>query len=234
VLSMKKPEFLNSLAGGSGVMAAVTAKLACPICYPAIAGLLSSMGLGSIITQSQMELFSAALVAVALFGLFYRAKERRGYRPAMLGTIFISAALLGRFSGLDFIFFSGLGGFISMSIWNVWPKKKRSCSQCVDEQGASNKSAQKGVLYMSAKRKVEVFSAGCPACDETIKLVNDNSCPSCEVTVLDVNETSTKDRMKSLGIKSIPAVVIDGTLASCCSGRGPNLNELKAAGLGSK
>jgi len=36
---------------------------------------------------------------------------------------------------------------------------------------------------MANKRKVEVYSAGCPACQETIDLVNKNSCPSCEVTV---------------------------------------------------
>ena len=31
---------------------------------------------------------------------------------------------------------------------------------------------------MSAKRKIEVFSAGCPACEETIALVNRVACPS--------------------------------------------------------
>jgi glutaredoxin 3 len=85
---------------------------------------------------------------------------------------------------------------------------------------------------MSAKRKIEIFSAGCPACDETIKLVNDNACPSCEVEILDVKDDSVQSKMKSLGIKSIPAVAIDGKLADCCAGRGPDLDKLKAAGLG--
>ena len=85
---------------------------------------------------------------------------------------------------------------------------------------------------MSAKRKIEIFSAGCPACDETIKLVNDNACPSCEIEILDVKSDSVQSKMKSLGIKSIPAVAIDGKLADCCAGRGPDLDKLKAAGLG--
>ena len=42
---------------------------------------------------------------------------------------------------------------------------------------------------MSARRKVEVFSAGCPACKETIELVNRVACPSCEVIVLDMQDT---------------------------------------------
>jgi len=85
---------------------------------------------------------------------------------------------------------------------------------------------------MGAKRKIEVFSAGCPACDETVKLIRDNSCSSCDVTIHDVRAEVVQKRMKSLGIKSVPAVVIDGKLAECCSGRGPDLAQLKAAGLG--
>ena len=41
---------------------------------------------------------------------------------------------------------------------------------------------------MSAKRKIEVFSAGCPACEETIELVNRVACSSCEISVLDMNQ----------------------------------------------
>jgi len=85
---------------------------------------------------------------------------------------------------------------------------------------------------MGAKRKIEIFSAGCSVCEDTIELVKNNSCSSCDVIVLDTRETSVKSRMQALGIKSVPAVVIDGKLANCCSGSGPNLNELKAAGLG--
>jgi len=33
---------------------------------------------------------------------------------------------------------------------------------------------------MAEKRKIEVFSAGCAACEETIQLVNRIACPSCE------------------------------------------------------
>ena len=85
---------------------------------------------------------------------------------------------------------------------------------------------------MSAKRKIEVFSAGCPACQETIDLVNRAACPSCEISVLDMNQADVADRAKTLGIRSVPAVVIDGQLADCCAGRGPDLESLRAAGLG--
>lgn len=85
---------------------------------------------------------------------------------------------------------------------------------------------------MSTKRTIEIFSAGCPACQDTIDLVNRVACPSCEVTVLDMNEPEVATRAKGLGIRSVPAVAIDGLLADCCAGRGPDESTLRLAGLG--
>ena len=85
---------------------------------------------------------------------------------------------------------------------------------------------------MSAKRKVEVFSAGCPCCDETVQTVKELACPSCDVEVLDMRQDEVAQRAKQLGIRSVPAVVIDGTLADCCAGRGVDEATLRAAGLG--
>jgi glutaredoxin len=85
---------------------------------------------------------------------------------------------------------------------------------------------------MATKRKIEVFSAGCPACEETVQLVNRIACPCCEVSVLDMKDTAVAKRAKSLGVRSVPAVVIDGKLADCCVGRGPEEAALRAAGVG--
>jgi glutaredoxin len=85
---------------------------------------------------------------------------------------------------------------------------------------------------MTGKRKIEVFSAGCPACEETIQLVNRVACPSCEVRVLDMKDPKVASRAKNLGIRSVPAVVIDGKLADCCTSRGPDETTLRGAGLG--
>jgi hypothetical protein len=85
---------------------------------------------------------------------------------------------------------------------------------------------------MSTKRKIEIFSAGCAACEETVKLVNQLACPSCEVSVLDMKKPDVAQRAKTLGVKSVPAVAINGKLADCCAGGGVNAESLKAAGLG--
>ena len=85
---------------------------------------------------------------------------------------------------------------------------------------------------MSAKRNIEIYSVGCPVCQEAISTIQDNACPSCEVTILDMNDPNMADRAKRLGVESVPAIVIDGQLTECCSGRGPDIEALKAAGLG--
>jgi glutaredoxin 3 len=82
------------------------------------------------------------------------------------------------------------------------------------------------------KRKVEIFSAGCPACKEVIQTVKAEACDSCDIEVLDMNNSDVSVRADNLGIRSVPAVVIDGKLADCCAGRGVNLDTLKEAGVG--
>lgn len=85
---------------------------------------------------------------------------------------------------------------------------------------------------MATRRRIEIFSAGCAVCREAIARVSDMACASCDITVLDMNEPAVAARAATLGIGSVPAVVIDGTLADCCSGRGIDEAVLRAAGLG--
>jgi glutaredoxin len=85
---------------------------------------------------------------------------------------------------------------------------------------------------MATKRKIEVFSAGCATCNEAIETVKRAACPSCEVTVHDMSDINVAKRAKSLGIRSVPSVVIDSKLAGCCAGRGVDEQVLRAAGLG--
>jgi len=85
---------------------------------------------------------------------------------------------------------------------------------------------------MNAVRKVEIFSAGCPACEDTINLVNKIACSSCNISVLDMNDKAVAQRAKSLGIHRVPAIVIDDKLADCCAVAGPDEQQLRALGLG--
>ena len=85
---------------------------------------------------------------------------------------------------------------------------------------------------MSAKRQVEIFSAGCPICQDTIDLVNEIACPSCEISILDMQDQAVAERARKLGIASLPAVAINGELADCCAGGGIDKDSLLRAGIG--
>lgn len=85
---------------------------------------------------------------------------------------------------------------------------------------------------MEKRRKVEIFSAGCPVCADTVRTVERIADPACEVAVLDMHTSAGAARAADLGIRSVPAVAVDGRLAACCAGAGPDEAALRAAGVG--
>lgn len=85
---------------------------------------------------------------------------------------------------------------------------------------------------MATTRKIEVFSAGCAVCEDTVALINKIACPSCEVVILDMHQPAVSKKAQQYGIRSVPAVVVNGKLADCCAGRGPDEGQLRAAGIG--
>ena len=82
---------------------------------------------------------------------------------------------------------------------------------------------------MTTKKKIEVFSAGCSTCKETIELVKRLAGSSHEVVIHDMHQPEVASKAKNCGVRSVPAVVIDGKLAGCCAGRGPDEHVLRAA-----
>ena len=73
---------------------------------------------------------------------------------------------------------------------------------------------------MDSKRKVEVFSAGCALCEGVIDVVRREAGSSFEVIVRNMKDARSLARAEELGIRSVPAVVIDGRLASNAGGGG--------------
>jgi hypothetical protein len=88
---------------------------------------------------------------------------------------------------------------------------------------------------MAEKRLIEIFTAGCYICEEAVEQVKSLACPSCEIKIYDLHSKCDTGecigKARKYGIRHVPAVVINGELASCCSG-GLDLDVLKAAGLG--
>ena len=86
------------------------------------------------------------------------------------------------------------------------------------------------------KRKVEIFTSGCPICESTVDLVNKLACPSCEIIIYDLNKDNKKEirnKITVYGIERIPAVAVNGKLLECCDMSFVSENILRQAGVGS-
>ncbi len=72
----------------------------------------------------------------------------------------------------------------------------------------------------TTKRKVEIFTAGCPVCEDAVSLVKGLLCEDCELTVFNLSEPCDTgeclEKVTRYGINRVPAVVVDGELAGCC------------------
>ena len=106
-------------------------KLACPACWPAYAGLLSSVGLGFLISMAYLLPLTAAFLFLAVAALAFRANKRRGYGPLVLGLVAGSAVLLGKFAWESKLtMYSALGLLVVASLWNAWPLRDSEAATC--------------------------------------------------------------------------------------------------------
>ena len=81
-------------------------------------------------------------------------------------------------------------------------------------------------------KRIEVFSAQCPCCEDAVRLVKGIAAPSDWITVVDMNEAAGYRRAQEIGVARVPAVAVDGRLASCCSGLGVDAEALRTMGVG--
>lgn len=128
----------------------------------------------------------------------------------------------------------GLGVRSVPSVVITGSKLAACCASGAGPDAATLRAAGIGrPLTTDRRRRVEIFSAGCTMCEEAIKLVQEIACRSCDVQVRDVREPEVATLAKSLGIRSVPSIVITASeVAACCSERGPDEAILQREGLG--
>jgi glutaredoxin 3 len=84
-------------------------------------------------------------------------------------------------------------------------------------------------MAQGQRRKIEIFSAGCAICTETVELVRRIAGSAHDIEIHDMHQAHAAARAKQLGIRSLPSVVVDDKLAGCCAGRGPDETILREA-----
>lgn len=69
---------------------------------------------------------------------------------------------------------------------------------------------------MARRIRIEVFSAGCPLCEDVIWKLHSIASNNCDIGILDMNHPWNVEKADKLGIHRIPAVLIDGELLDRC------------------
>lgn len=119
-----------------GLGVSVLPKLLCPACWPAYAGLLTSVGLGSLISAVYLLPLTAMFLGLALGALAFRASKRNGLGPFLVGLVAAIGVLLGKFVWeSNPVIYSAVGVLLVASLWNAWPRQYRpsqvaTCPSC--------------------------------------------------------------------------------------------------------
>jgi len=76
---------------------------------------------------------------------------------------------------------------------------------------------------------IEVFTAGCPLCEPVVEMAKRAAGTEVEVLIHDVNTDAARQAADDYAVKTVPALVVDGSLLGCCRNTGPQEQELVAA-----
>ena len=119
-----------------GVLAAVPAiglsllpNVTCPACWPAYAGLLSSLGVPVLMNNAVLMPLTVLFMAVAVGSMAYRAKRRQGYGPFGVGVVAAMIVIVGKFVfAIDGVAYGGIALLVAASIWNSRPRRRQAAT----------------------------------------------------------------------------------------------------------
>lgn len=113
-----------------GVAISLLPILACSLCWPAYAALLSSLGLGFLGSSTYLLPLTGALLAVAVTGLGLQIKNA-GYGPFGFGLVSGGAILAGKFMiNSNLTTYAGVALLVIASVWSLVPRRSTSSASC--------------------------------------------------------------------------------------------------------
>ncbi|MDT7858097.1 thioredoxin family protein [Rubrivirga sp. S365] len=78
-------------------------------------------------------------------------------------------------------------------------------------------------------RTIDVYTAPCPLCDDAVNLIERLAASEDTVRVRPLTDAEAAAEAAALGVRAVPAVAVDGALASCCQSGGVTEEGLRAA-----
>lgn len=125
-----------------GVVVSLLPSLACPLCWPAYAALVSSLGLGFLVSSTFLLPLTGTFLAVAVVGLGLQIKPK-GYGPFFLGLLSAALILPGKFLlESNAITYAGAAILLIASASSLAPSRFASSASCPSCPTASEGSRQ--------------------------------------------------------------------------------------------
>ena len=120
-----------------GISVALLPKLACPLCWPFYSGIISSVGLGFLISTKYLLPLTIAFLVLTVGALAYCAEQRRRCRPFVFGIVGAVAVLIGKFDlESNLVTFTGIVALVVVSAWNMWPRPAVESCFCNSKSGS--------------------------------------------------------------------------------------------------
>lgn len=129
---------MSFFAALPAVGAALLPAITCPACWPAYAGLLSSLGLGFVDYTPWLMPVTILFLAIALTALAWQGYKHHTWGPLVLGSLGAIVLIIGKFQmESDIALYGGAALIITASVWNAWPRKV--CPTDIQENDYCNK-----------------------------------------------------------------------------------------------
>ena len=126
-------------AATPAIASALLPKLTCPACWPAYAGLLSTLGLGFVDYTPYLMPLTIAFLLIALASLGKSSKGEGNYKPFLLGVLAAATVVIGKFElEMESAMYGGIALLMAAFVWTSWPKRNcsiGSCAACEPQKG---------------------------------------------------------------------------------------------------
>jgi len=117
----------------TGSIASILTVILCPVCKPAIAVFLSTIGLGFVVRESVLRPLLLVFLALTIGGLAWSYfKVHRNFWPLVLGAVMCAGLYMGRYvyyGDLEnqVLTYGSITGLLVVSIWNFRLKPRVTC-----------------------------------------------------------------------------------------------------------